>query len=149
MGNDNRSFLTPGLNLNSFLSKFQIHQPVVGGSNQLRIFNQCKLPSDSPQNIIIFATRVHQGGEASRVDFDDYGVQQSKTFFPASTVHRIGDLIVSAINSSVGTERRSSISEHVQSSTVVVVAVVAEPGRAVVQLSPLYVSSFYHLPLHG
>ena len=102
MGNDTRSFLTPGLNLNSFLSKFQIHQPVVGGSNQLRIFNQCKLPSDSPQNMIIFDTRVHQEGEASQVDFDDYGVQQSKTCLPTFTVHRIGDLIVSAINSSVG-----------------------------------------------
>lgn len=70
VGNDNsRSFLTPGLNLNSFLSKFQIHQPIVGGPNQLRIFNQCKLPSDSPpQNTIIIiissASRVRQGGEA-------------------------------------------------------------------------------------
>lgn len=83
VGNDNsRSFLTPGLNLNSFLSKFQIHQPIVGGPNQLRIFNQCKLPSDSPpqkhnhhHHLFCLASTPRRRGEASRVGFDDvYGV---------------------------------------------------------------------------
>lgn len=46
MGNDDRSYLAAGLNQNTLLNKFQIQPPpAMGGSNQLRLFNQCKVSS--------------------------------------------------------------------------------------------------------